>query len=256
MFTPTARFSRNVLIGSCILAGAASAEVIGPYRVIDAPITAELLGGGGGAFTWLNVVNAPTSIQDAFTGVSIVADGYANANAGTTIRLTYRPGALRNDPGPDLVLFDAGASPSDFYRIASNYNNFASEMLLLPNVNTGEQRSYFYGGSGPASYDVMAGTIDLSQLGVPSGAAVTQLRVFTEGGSCDLLGVGVLLPACPADIDGDASVGLGDLAQLLVAFGSSPTDPSWNPRADIDADGAVTLADLSLLLTLFGSACP
>jgi len=243
------------LLGLCSLTDAVVAEIIGPYKVIDAPVQAQMLGGGGVSFNWLNVVNTPVSIQEAFTGFSIIADGYANANAGTTFLLTYAPGVLRNDPGPDLVLFDAGGTGNQ-YIVYTSYNNFNHPILVFPSVDTGEDRTYFYGGTGPQTYDVKAAVMDLSQFGVPAGATVSQVRVFTEGGSCDLLGVGVLLSTCPSDIDGNGSVGSSDAALLVSALGSVPGAASWNPRADLNADGAVNLRDVAKFQADFGSACP
>ena len=249
------RFVVGSLLGLVFVIRPGVAEVIGPYAIIDTPTNAELLGGGGAAFNWLNVVNAPVTIHDALTGFSVIADGYANANAGTTFRLTYTPGVLRNDPGPDLVLFDADGNGGDQYLISTDHDNFAHQVLVIPNIDTGISREYFYGGAGPQSYAVMAATIDLSQLGVPAGATLTQMRIFTEGGSCDLLGVGVLLSACPSDLDGDGSVGIADLAQLLGAFGTGYGGTGWNPRADLNADGIVSLSDLAALLAAFGTTC-
>src|SRR5262249_19869110 len=135
----------GILGGLIGMAAMGAGEIIGPYAVIAAPTNAELLGGGGGAFNWLNVVNTPVTIQEAFTGFSVIADGYANANAGTTFRLTYAPGVVRNDRGPDLVLFDAGGNGGDQYLVSTDYDNFSHQFLVFPTVATGEQRSYFYG---------------------------------------------------------------------------------------------------------------
>jgi hypothetical protein len=82
------------------------------------------------------------------------------------------------------------------------------------------------------------------------------VRVFTEGGSCDLLGVGVLLSTCPPDIDGNGTVSLSDAAALVAALGSTPGQPSWNPHADLNADGSVDLRDYAVFQAELGGACP
>lgn len=51
---------------------------------------------------------------------------------------------------------------------------------------------------------------------------------------------------CPADLDGDGSVGPGDLATLLGAWGSGGP-------ADLDADGSVGPGDLATLLGSWGA---
>jgi hypothetical protein len=73
-------------------------------------------------------------------------------------------------------------------------------------------------------------------------AAVDRVRLFAfecEGGD-----------GCPADLDGDGSVGAADLALLLGAWGPNPGD-----SADLDGDGDVDAADLAILLGAWG-ACP
>lgn len=53
---------------------------------------------------------------------------------------------------------------------------------------------------------------------------------------------------CVGDLTGDGMVELGDLSQLLNAFGASAA-------GDLDADGATGLSDLALLLSNFGQVC-
>ena len=55
---------------------------------------------------------------------------------------------------------------------------------------------------------------------------------------------------CPADLDGDGSVGILDLLALLAAWG---TDPGGPP--DFDGDGTVGILDLLTLLANWGE-CP
>jgi len=192
--------SYSVPIVAVILSAANvfGAETIGPYTVNQTPIAASLTSGGGGSFNWLNVANVPVSINEAFTGFSVIADGYANAPAGTTIILTFAPGSLYNGSGPDLVLFDADNDGNN-YRVATSYNNFASEILLTPVnfIDTGVDRSFFYGGTGPTNYNITASEIDLSLLGVPTGALVEQVRLFCEGASNDPLALAAVQAAAP-----------------------------------------------------------
>ncbi len=53
--------------------------------------------------------------------------------------------------------------------------------------------------------------------------------------------------ACPADLNGDGFVGVGDLLALLAAWG---TDPGGPP--DLNGDGTVGVADMLLLLAAWG----
>ena len=54
---------------------------------------------------------------------------------------------------------------------------------------------------------------------------------------------------CPADLDGDGTVGILDLLQLLIAWGQQGVPP------DLDGDGTVGIMDLLQLLAAWG-ACP
>jgi probable HAF family extracellular repeat protein len=58
---------------------------------------------------------------------------------------------------------------------------------------------------------------------------------------------------CPADLDGDRTIGLGDLAILLTHFGTP--DGARPSDGDLDRDGDVDLADLAALLVAFGTNC-
>ncbi|MHC4832966.1 MAG: hypothetical protein ACYTFH_03530 [Planctomycetota bacterium] len=59
-------------------------------------------------------------------------------------------------------------------------------------------------------------------------------------------------PPCPADLDGDGSVGGADLAILLADWGDGSGSGT---SSDLDGDGTVGGADLAVLLAAWGS-CP
>ncbi len=63
-------------------------------------------------------------------------------------------------------------------------------------------------------------------------------------------------PACLADIDGDGTVGLTDLAALMVAHGSVRGEESFSSGADLDRNGIIDLADLAALIAVYGEPCP
>ena len=56
---------------------------------------------------------------------------------------------------------------------------------------------------------------------------------------------------CPGDVDGDMSIGVGDVLAYLSAFGCSINCGV----ADLNGDGAVNTTDLLMMLSLFGSVC-
>lgn len=49
------------------------------------------------------------------------------------------------------------------------------------------------------------------------------------------------------DINGDGVVNVLDAIALAKAFGSTPQDGNWNPRADLNSDGIVNMLDALIL---------
>jgi hypothetical protein len=59
-------------------------------------------------------------------------------------------------------------------------------------------------------------------------------------------------PFCFGDLDGDGTIGLGDLATLLAHY--ETTGVTYHD-GDLDLDGDVDLADLATLLALYETSC-
>ena len=189
-----ARFLLGV-VGVMGICAAASAETIGTFDIVATPTSASLVAGGGGSWGWLNVANVAIGENEAFTGFSVIDDGFANGPAGTTVEMTFAVGTAVNQAGDDLVLFD-GRFSDNSYAVSTDFDGFTAEILLPDTVfiDTGESRSYFFVGTGPFDARVMAAAIDLSALGVPAGGSVTKVRVRGTSGEVDPLGLGSLVP--------------------------------------------------------------
>ncbi|MBL0926516.1 MAG: hypothetical protein IBJ11_02545 [Phycisphaerales bacterium] len=86
----------------------------------------------------------------------------------------------------------------------------------------------------------------------PTQPALGSLRVVTNLRASAT----IPLPPCPGDADGNRSVGAADLSAVLVAYGTAPGQPGWDPRADLDGNSAVGAADLTLVLVNYGTTCP
>jgi hypothetical protein len=56
------------------------------------------------------------------------------------------------------------------------------------------------------------------------------------------------------DVNGDGVVDIYDLVTVAVAYGSTPTDPNWNPNADINVDNTVDIYDLIIAASHFGES--
>ena len=87
-------------------------------------------------------------------------------------------------------------------------------------------------------------TIHIADLVRPDAATWVDYRLVFHG-----------TPACPGDLDGDGSVALGDIYELLLVYGLTADDPAFVPEADLDNDNAIGLGDLARLLSLYGQSC-
>ncbi len=101
-------------------------------------------------------------------------------------------------------------------------------------------------------------SLALSSLGDLDGDGNDDLAVGAIGdndGGTDRGAVWVLfldsVPKCPADFDGDGTVGAPDLAELVGSWGSYEPCPAHN-AADFDEDCAVSAVDLAQLLGSWG----
>ena len=56
------------------------------------------------------------------------------------------------------------------------------------------------------------------------------------------------------DINGDGVVDIYDLVTVAVAYGSTPTNPNWNPNADINGDNTIDIYDLIIAASHFGES--
>jgi hypothetical protein len=60
----------------------------------------------------------------------------------------------------------------------------------------------------------------------------------------------------PGDVEGLGRVDMGDIVTILLAFGSTPGKPNWNPNCDIDNNGRVDMGDVVTALLHFGQHYP
>lgn len=181
-----------VLVGvsaALAVSPAIASETIGPWEIVEAPDSASLIAGGG--WGWLNVVDEPVTVEEAFTGFGMVDDGFANADEGTTVEVGFSGGVM-NVAGPDVVLFDAHF---DFgqYTISSDFDGFVLELGVSDWIDSGVDRVYYFEhNSGEFPADVWGAAIDLSDLDVPMGQSVNAFRFTTTDHTSDPLGLGVI----------------------------------------------------------------
>ena len=55
-----------------------------------------------------------------------------------------------------------------------------------------------------------------------------------------------------ADVNGDRKVDMRDLFLVILAFGTGPGQPGWNPICDINQDGKVDMKDIFIVILEYG----
>jgi len=170
----------------------AQSQVLGPWKV-SAPDSASLIIGGGVRWVSLSVVNTPLSVNDAFSGLPLDDDGFANADVGTTVEVNFLSGVV-NRPGDDVVMFEARFDEGD-YAISSDHDGFvASTTVSTAGLTTLVDHYYYVNGGGPSPASVIGVAVNLSSIGVPPGAMVHSLRFTSANLKCDPIGLGRIVP--------------------------------------------------------------
>lgn len=233
---------------------AAQTQTLGPWTV-SPPDDASLISGGGVNFTTISVNNVNLSIQEAFTGLPLDEDGYANALTATTLEFLFQAG-ITNGAGDDLVIFDARFDPGD-YSISSDYDGYvATTSALNTNGTLVSTQAYYYQGNGPFTAGVYGIPVDLTALGVPAGAMVNGIRATSTNAACDPVGLGKIvrgptLTVAPLPLVAGAAASLsvsGATPSSSVGFAFSKTGPGPN-FVPIAGCGVVTL-DMSAPIKL------
>ena len=86
--------------------------------------------------------------------------------------------------------------------------------------------------------------MNLGESGCTDEAAVNfNPNAVIDDGSC-------VLDNCFGDVNGDNSVTVGDLLEILAEFGCTE-----GCSTDISGDGSTTVSDLLELLSVFGASC-
>lgn len=58
---------------------------------------------------------------------------------------------------------------------------------------------------------------------------------------------------CRGDVDGNGFTEVKDLLAIVIAYGSYPGHPNWNPDADLNGDGFVDVKDVNLASSDYGN---
>ncbi len=190
----------------------------------------------------------PSEVRDTLPTGQCVGAGYATIGAGCGFHATFweSPTSAVVDLG---VVYDAAIGPT-------------SRLTKAEGVGSDGELVRVVGGDLDGPTGVLwerdttwcANRLDDISLGGPSGASTLSFNIrwahdvnasgfiIAHGTSSAGDGRRALLLTCPLDLDGSMSVGSGDLALLLGAWGQAV---AW---ADLDFDGTVGSGDLAVLL--------
>ena len=127
---------------------------------------------------------------------------------------------------------------------------FGQSFWMLSDVpgGTGHQAQQIFEGFGIDAWTPIAGNAGDP---VPAGCA----GVPPPGTHQDLAFQITATKPCPEDVNGDGTVNVLDLIDLLLCFGQ-PAVPPCDTGQDVKRDGTVNVLDLIQLLLAFGTACP
>jgi large repetitive protein len=180
-------------------------------------------------------------------------------NEGTDTAPDFRTTLFLQAGGGDLVVPTARSSPvlmdldgdGDLDLLAGNTEG---QLLFYHNNGTGTG-----GLPGFGSYSlVQAGGVNIDLAG--SARSRPYVCDYNSDGCLDVLvGAGDgkvhLYPgvAVPGDTNGDGSVDVVDLLNLVYAFGSFTGQAEYDPRCDFNADEGVDVVDLLILVQNFGN---
>ncbi len=162
---------------------------------------------------------------------------------GVTVTLVDRPGhpstPLGNGQlGYRIVLDDEGAGPN--IETIGNFGSPFEPIESPPSYRPHESLSAFDGLTRAGVWRLEVETVGFSPLHAMLAWSVRATDT----------GVPVPPCRCAEDIDGDGTVGFGDLVSLLSAWGACVDCP-----ADVDGSGVVDFTDLTAVLAAFGGGC-
>jgi hypothetical protein len=187
------------------------------------------------------------------------------ADTGDTLGLAVASGDF-NDDGRDDVLVgahqadatgNARSNAGEAYVISGDDNWSVSDMAL------GEHNLLVMGAD---DFDLLGYSLAVGDFDGGGRDDLLLSALMADGTANSRLDAGeayVLFSArCPANINGDSSVTVADIAEVVGSFGNSRAanavqwSANQDTRRDLNGDWAITAGDIALAVSFFGDICP
>jgi len=150
-----------------------------------------------------------------------------------------RPGPVVNITV--IVRNNANISGSETFPVTAKYDLNIIETETVTALAQGEETTLVFNWNTTA---LASGVYAVSaEIGIVPDELNTDNNHFLDGSIYIIL---------LGDLNVDGAVDNADLALLILAYGSAPASPSWNPDADLNEDGTVNVLDLHLLSKDYG----
>jgi endo-1,3(4)-beta-glucanase len=123
---------------------------------------------------------------------------------------------------------------------AENQGIFMERTINTQQENTWEQLNFDFTGAASDTYSKVVVIFDIGIMG--DGSENFTFYIDDIGHTPD--------NSCPADVDGNGVVGIGDISEVMGRFGENCDCPE-----DIDGNGVVGMGDLTEIYGAFGTSC-
>lgn len=213
--TATANTDYSYATASTTVSSQSTNVLVGSTHIVRVPKLVQTISGVSRG--WFNQNNSSVGPIHSFVNTNLLSSGQVY-DTGPILQFEFNQGDLVNGPGFDLSVLDFQWSV-DTFGVQVFRNGSYSPIQTITWNGGAVPRSYHYnhniGGasSGFTTGAVVAGNIDLSQLGVAAGESVQYVRLHVIDGSAtaDLIGIGSLNTGVIAATAADLTVdGLAD----------------------------------------------
>ena len=180
-------------------------------------------------------------------GIVVISFMVAGVNA-TPASGTWKGTTSQGEP-IKFVVSDSYISDFNLSMVCPNYNVQLNTSDILPITNDQFLIDYY-------DFDA-AGTFTSST----SASGTFSYYSNYYFGTCSISGTWTTMletgNTCANDLNGDKTVGIGDVVVLVNHWGAKNTDLAWNQKkfADLNKDGTIGIGDVVVLVNNWGKTC-